>query len=336
MNYFCTFFDSRYLARGAALHHSLLAQGAPFHLWILCMDDETYQMLARRSLGNVTLLTVADLEHADPRMRLARQDRSLVELYFTSKSFLCQYILDTHPEVDLLTYLDADVYFFGDPTVIRAEMNNYSVGLTPHRFPGRLKTLERYGKFNAGFVCFRRDSNGLACLAWWRDNCFAWCHDYVDNERFADQRYLDLIPERFEKVRRIEHKGINLAPWNISQYQTTWNGGDVIIDGDPLVLYHFHGLQRVGDSRYDTSSYNYKTSLSATVRNYIYRPYVDVLEKDKSCKIARSADIRNGWVKFRTLDTFLPSFLTAYRSITRLLKGLYYRSFIYSGQKLLK
>ena len=138
MNFFCTFFDKRYLARGVALYHSLLAQGAPFHLWVLCMDREVEVDLSSRSLQNVTLATVADLERSDPRVMTARQNRTLVEFYFTSKSFLCQYVFDSRPDVDIVTYVDADGYFFGSPETILVEMNGYSVGLTGHRFPARL------------------------------------------------------------------------------------------------------------------------------------------------------------------------------------------------------
>ena len=188
------------------------------------MDDETRDVLSAVRLKGVGLLSIDDLGRHDDRLFRAKENRSLVEFYFTSKSFLCQYILDTSPEVDLLTYLDADAYFFGDPAVIWTEMKDYSVGLAPHRFSRRLKTRERYGKFNAGFLCFRNDGIGKECLAWWRDNCFTWCHDYVDDGRFADQGYLDLIPDRFDRVKCIEHRGINLAPWNIAECGCTEAG----------------------------------------------------------------------------------------------------------------
>lgn len=326
--FFCTFFDHRYLDRGLALAHSLQRQDEPYHLWILCMDRQTFDDLSRRGMKDVTLVTMANLEAFDRTLSGVRENRSLVEFYFTCKSFLCLYILKNYPGVNLLTYLDADLFFFSRPSVIEEEMTGYSIGLTGHRFPAFLKELEQFGMFNAGFVSFRRDDEGLACLTWWRDQCVEWCHDYVDNGRYADQRYLDYIPGKFSRVKVIDHKGINLAPWNLAQYRTTGNDAGVMIDGDPLVLYHFHGVKRAGNRRYDTGSYNYRTCLSTTVRNDIYRPYIAVLETERLREITVSPMITRGTVKSRKLETFFPSFLAAYRSIVRLLKGLRYRSYI--------
>ena len=43
------------------------------------MDREAEDDLSSRSLQDVTLVTVADLERSDPRVMTARQNRTLVE-----------------------------------------------------------------------------------------------------------------------------------------------------------------------------------------------------------------------------------------------------------------
>jgi hypothetical protein len=217
-----------------------------------------------------------------------------VEFYFTSKAFLCEHIFATCSDVDLLTYLDADMYFFGDPYEIRTLMQGYSIGLTPHRFPEHLSSSARYGMFNAGFVSFRRDTSGAECLAWWRDSCFAWCHDYVDGNRFADQGYLTLIPDRFRDVLAIAHKGINCAPWNIAGYSVRREGARIMVDDQPLILYHFHSLKKKTSFLYDSNFTLYKTRLTHTVRNAIYRPYLEVIRREE-----RRIAVRDGILEIR-------------------------------------
>jgi hypothetical protein len=330
VNYFCTLFDIRYTTKGLALYRSLLSKGEPYHLWILCMDRETFEQLSCRNLESTTLLTINDLERSDETVTTVKNNRSLVEFYFTSKSFLCLYILGKNPNVQLLTYLDADFFFIGSPSAIIYEMSGYSIGLTGHRFPSRLKTREQFGKYNAGFISFRNDDAGISCLRWWRDQCVAWCHDYVENDRFADQRYLDLIPAKFQRVTAIKHKGINLAPWNISQYKITWDGNNVLVDDDPLILYHFHGLKKIGDSWYESGLSPYNTSLSAIVRKYVYGPYIADMQEEASMIPSMSAgiSIRQRRENAKYDDSIWQSIWTFIRNIKTLLKGIYYRSFI--------
>jgi hypothetical protein len=328
MTFFCTFFDKRYLARGLALHHSLIAQGAPFHLWILCMDREVEDNLSARMLQDVTLVTVADLARSDPRVTTAQQNRTLVEFYFTSKACLCQYVFERRPDVAIVTYIDADGYFFGNPEIILREMNGYSVGLTGHRFPPRLRSGAQHGLFNAGFISFRRDVDGLAALAWWQDQCFEWCHDYIDNGRYADQGYLNIMPQRFNRVHIIKHKGINAAPWNISQYRITLSQDRVLIDDDPLIFYHFHGVKRLCASWYESGLSLYGASLGKHIKRQIYLPYIDELMRAGDPLPAYQPVIR---IERGAYDWFLrlfPSVGKKLQTARKLMLGIVYRSMI--------
>ena len=277
MVHLATFFDIRYLSRGLALYESLLAKKTPFFLWILCMDTESLEAIKKRELKNAGIVSVQDLERFDNRVSIAKNNRSTVEFYFTIKSFLCKYILEMNKNINLLTYIDADTYFFGNPEVIIDTMNGYSIALSPHRFSTPNKFLECYGKFNAGFISFRNDAFGLSCLNWWTDQCFSWCHDYLENNRYADQLYLDQIPEKFSNVLIADSKGINLAPWNINDNNITADKNGISVNGSSLVFFHFHGLKKINDQCYDTGISGYKTRLNSNIKEIIYLPYLSRL-----------------------------------------------------------
>jgi hypothetical protein len=187
------------------------------------------------------------------------------------------FILNHYPRVDLITYLDADLFFFADPAPIYEELADRSIGIIGHRFPPFLQGLELYGIYNVGWVSFRRDAHALACLRWWRERCLEWCYDRYEDGRFADQKYLDDWPSRFQRVAVLGHKGANLAPWNLANYTIRANGDRVLVDEDPLIFFHFHRLRQIEGWVYDPRLVDYKTKASTVVRRSIYAPYIRML-----------------------------------------------------------
>jgi hypothetical protein len=209
----------------------------------------------------------------------AKGNRSRIEYYFTCTPSLPLYVLDRDADVDLVTYLDADLYFFSDPSPIYEELGDQSVLIIGHRFPEQLDHLEENGIYNVGFLSFRRDVAGLECLNWWRERCLEWCYDRVEDGRFADQGYLDDWPERFGRVVVLEHKGAGLAPWNVGRYKLRLAHGQVWVDSQPLVFFHFHRLKQTRSWLYEPSLSFYDTHANPVLRKQIYRPYIRELQR---------------------------------------------------------
>jgi hypothetical protein len=277
MRYFCTYFDVRYALRGLTLYRSLSRHCPAFRLWVLCMDDETHVLLSGLGLPNLTAVPLAGLEAWDPELAGVKPRRQRVEYYFTCTPSLPRFILAQHPEVELLTYLDADLFFFDSPESVFDEIGSASVAIIGHRFPPQLRAFERFGIYNVGWVSFRRDEAAAECLGWWRERCLEWCHDRCEEGRFADQKYLDDWPRRFKNVAVLRHQGANVAPWNVMAQRLDGTGDRVLVDGTPLVFFHFHGFRRLGRWLYDTNLGTYGARASATVRRRIYGPYVQDL-----------------------------------------------------------
>jgi len=74
VEHFVTLFDGSFLPMGMALHESLMDNGRPFHLWILCMSDEVEQQLAKVALPHVTLLPLKSVE--TPKLLAVKAGRS--------------------------------------------------------------------------------------------------------------------------------------------------------------------------------------------------------------------------------------------------------------------
>ncbi len=297
MYYFCTYFDKNYLPRGLALYYSLRQHCHEFSLWILCMDQASFSVLTKLALPSVNLLSLAKFEQKDELLVNAKRNRSKIEYYFTCTPSLPLYILNNWPEVDLITYIDADLFFFASPTPLFDELETKSIAIIGHRYPPHLIELERFGIYNVGWLSFRRDENALDCLNWWRKQCLEWCYDREEDGRFADQKYLDDWPDRFKNVVVLEHKGANLAPWNLGNYQLhSRDRKTVMADEQPLLFFHFHGLKKIFQYLYDPGWIEYGIKPSKVIRQQIYKPYLRLLldSSDPICGYSRGGMIQKG------------------------------------------
>lgn len=274
MNHFCTYCDQGYAARLLCLYESLRAQGEPFQLFVLCFDAATETVVAAQRDPSLVAVPVAEVLAADPGYAAVRAQRSRVEFFFTATPVIVRHCLARAPEAPLMTYLDADLFFFGPASAVFAEQGAASVGIVAHRFPAHLASRAVHGIYNVGWVSFRRDANGLACLDWWRERCLEWCHDRVEGGRFADQGYLNEFPTRFAGVKVLDHPGVDAAPWNMSAAEPSRRGEEVWVGGRPLLFYHYQGIREVAEGWFDPGFRTYRLRLTPALRDWIYLPYL--------------------------------------------------------------
>lgn len=244
MRYYCTYFDKNYLIRALALIDSLNThERQPFTLFAVCLDELTRTVLTTMALPNVVPLPLHEFEAGDEDLRSARKNRDLVEYFWTLTPTIILRLLERNRQIDLITYLDSDLYFFSSPDPIFSELGENSVLIHEHRFHEAFKPAIIYGRFNVGLLSFRNNHDGLTVLHWWRERCIEWCYSRLEEGRYGDQLYLDVWPEKFRGVRVLEHVGAGVAPWNNLQYRFEQRAdGRVTVDGLALIFYHFHGL----------------------------------------------------------------------------------------------
>lgn len=269
---FCTYFDINYLPHGLALYHSLKDHCGDFHLWVLCMDDNSYDILSKMALPELSLIKVSDFERGDDALSKAKQNRSRIEYYFTCTPSLPLYILKNFSHVNIITYVDADLYFYANPRQLFQEIGNHSVAIIEHRFAPRYKDMEICGKYNVGWLSFKRDEHAFNCLNWWRNCCNDWCYKVLEDGKYADQKYMDDWLTRFTNVKVIQHKGANLASWNIENYKVSMRDDKVWIDDQELIFFHFHGVKRLTKRIYGIGYH--QTKVNNVIRENIYKPYL--------------------------------------------------------------
>ena len=274
MMYFATFFDKNYLSRGIVLYNSLQEQKIDFKLFILCLDNETSIFFLNNNLtySNVITLSLEDFEFNDAELSVAKNNRSVIEYYFTLSPCLPLYLLKKF-ELPHICTLDADILFLSSPQSLFNYLSDYSIIITPHKFSNEILEYNQYGTYNVSFQIFKNDACGLQCLQQWRKQCITWCGDYYDekNNRFADQKYLDTWPIDYpNKVKVLDDSFSGIAPWNLNNYALAYSNNSFTSDGNPLIYYHFQHFKILNKWIALNGFENYKVTINNTIKKLYY------------------------------------------------------------------
>lgn len=271
---FCTLFDSNYLTRGLALHESLVSHCSDFHLYIFAFDSITARVLTQLKLPYVTVITLAEFE--DEELLKIKSTRTNAEYCWTCTPSIIRYAIKTF-SLDNCTYVDADLYFYGNPKALIDEMNEDSVLLTEHRYTPEYDQTAVSGKYCVQFMTFKNDERAMTALNWWRAECIKWCYARHENGKFGDQKYLDDWTTRFKGVHVLQHLGGGVAPWNLQQYAFKKEGEKIVLKKNTdskyveLIFFHFHGLRFYANEVVRLTNHYY---ISAQSMRKIFSPYI--------------------------------------------------------------
>ncbi|MEX0813974.1 MAG: hypothetical protein WD048_17280 [Chitinophagales bacterium] len=176
---------------------------------------------------------------------LKKYNANADKLRWTMKPVFLLYLL-REIMLQKVIYVDNDIAFFGAFNFLFKELSNYNVLLTPHNYSrdplenqNWLEANFRVGLYNAGFVAVNK--NAISAIEWWAGCCLYRCQKNYMRGLFDDQKYLDLIPIIEPKTKVLEHKGCNLAGWNLDICRRGEHNGKVLINGQwPVVFIHFN------------------------------------------------------------------------------------------------
>ncbi len=303
IRHYCTYFDHRYLDKGLALINSIRRFGPWARFHILALDEKCKVFLEDLGDPTISVTSLAALEDFDPELLACRADRSLVEYYFTCTPCFPLFLLKTTPGVDIITYLDADLFFFEDPEAVFQEIGEASIAITPHRFLPKNVGLEQFGRFNVGWVSWRNDTEGRRCLEDYRADCLEWCYDRLEGDRFADQKYLDKWPAEYSSLCILDHAGINAAPWNVDEHTSfAFEHRDgmpprAYVNGILVIFWHFHHL-----SKNENGKWALYSTLAEEVLAQLYMPYLNILDDLRAWITATSETIRFEHTKIRNIS----------------------------------
>jgi hypothetical protein len=282
MEHYVTLFDHKFLPQGLALHASLQKHAAPFQLWVICMDALALEQLRRLNLPDLRPVALAEVE--DDELRAAKAGRSWTEYCWTLTPAVCLHLLETRPECQRVTYVDADLLFFRSPRPLFEELERSGkpILITEHAHaPNYAHVTALAGRFCVQFLVFTRDSRTTPVLRQWRAQCLASCTAVATpgTPGFGDQKYLEAWPEQFgASVHILAQTRETLAPWNVDHFQQEAG------KSYSPVFFHFHGFRILSPKLVRLSS-TYRVRQA----DHLYGEYLAVL--DGQVEKMRAADI---------------------------------------------
>lgn len=272
---YCTVMSRPFVPRALALQGSIVRHAPEAQFAFFCLDNETAALLRGLKLERTLVLAPDDYE--TPALRAIKPGLSTGEFCWTCKSVALLHALATVPGLDWAVWVDADMFAFANPDIALETYAQADALLTPHNFawPEVAAYEPVVGRFNAGYVAFRNSNGGRAILNWWQQRCFESCSAKPGEGRYADQKYLERIPELFANVAQSALPGLNCAPWNVIGQPVARGESGVTVSNSPLLLYHFQGFRVMRSWAFDF--YAAKAALPDAVKNEIYRPYAAAL-----------------------------------------------------------
>ena len=260
--HFVTLFDHVFLAQGLALYQSLLEHGGDFVLWVLCLDSECLQVLRKLNLPRIRLLNLAILE--TPALLAVKAGRTQAEYCWTLTPWSIQWVFESDPRVQRVTYLDADLFFLKSPTPIFDEFaaSGRAVLITEHGYAPEYDQTPTSGRYCVQFLPVVRGA-GEPVLYWWRERCLEWCFARNEDSLFGDQKYL----ERFSEI----FPGLVYDIGSDCRFQGPWNAS--VCPFSVAIAFHFHGLRVLSTQFISLSTY----PLPTPHLFYVYLPYCRLL-----------------------------------------------------------
>jgi hypothetical protein len=239
---------ANYLPKAAALAQSIkrIHSDAVFHV-VLC--DRLPACPRATTADFDSIINVNDLP-IDDRPSWIFKHR-LVELCTGVKGTAFQYIAEKF-HCERIYYFDPDIVVLGGLDDIDAALDRHSVVVTPHlcapeideaAIVGNEISCLKHGVYNLGFLGVRMTEQGRRFLSWWSDRLRRFCYDEIATGLFTDQRWVDLAPALFDDIAILRDPRFNVATWNLTHRRATGRAPyEILINGRPLVFYHFSGL----------------------------------------------------------------------------------------------
>jgi hypothetical protein len=243
---FCTIITSDYLFYALALRDSLCRIDPAAHLHILVTDAPARHWQVPSRGHNLTIyqpdaICTDDVARA---LRAKYAGHAPDHFRWSMKPIFIKHLL--RHGMRKAIYVDSDIFFFAQFAFLFDALDSVALLLSPHWRsadprvdPDNFEKNFSEGLFNGGFVGATEHAGPM--LDWWARCCLYKCVKDRERGLYDDQKYLDMMPVRFENVGVLRHRGCNVAEWNAAECKRTVDTtGQTTINGvDPIVFIHF-------------------------------------------------------------------------------------------------
>lgn len=271
---FCTLFSKEYERQGKVLLESIRKFHPNSEIYVLALDDETK---IEEKYG-IKIIRLNRSSHFKKYFStFLSQGRSRSESIYAIKPIFIEYCFGMIDSNDYLVYSDADIKFYTNLDEPKIKKTGQSVFLSPHKFTSLSMRNSVFGKYNAGFIIFRKDEQSQEVLNKWCDRCKESTSTKSLPEIYADQKYLEKIPSEFSNFQELDSSIINVGSWAFDNQTKFTSKNPLTINNKEIACFHFHNLILRKRKYYlvdlGFSSYGFKKKKIKRY-NMLYRDYL--------------------------------------------------------------
>jgi len=249
-----TSINHNYLGRALLLGNSIKKYQPEIHFVIVLIEDA---ISITKDL-EANLIAEAELECVDEIITLEKLSisvrKSLSGLNVIEKCTAVKadamLVLLKRAEVEFVTYLDPDIYVYGDISVIAEEHETSGdILLTPHLLSEPIQELHvinneiagsmNHGIFNLGFISAKKSPESIAVIQWWAERLHLYCRADYNRGIFTDQKWFDVAIGYFPCITVVRKFGWNMAPWNTFERTITSLNPPTLVTGESLLFFHY-------------------------------------------------------------------------------------------------
>lgn len=297
---FCSYFDKNYLSKFLVMKNSIEIFNIEFTFFVLALDNYVEDFFKKNKIKNIQVISLKDLEQSNKDLIIAKNNRDLIEYYFTLSPFLPRYIFEKFKCLNI-SYVDSDFFFFKNPIRLFQQNLNSSITLI------KQESEPKYGLFNMGLIYFNFNfSETLEILNTWAQQCLDCCNDIPDINKniYADQKYLDEWLLKLKNIKILYPEYSVLSPWDTNE-KIESNIGN-------FFAFHFHSFQIQNEFFFSGFS-NYNKIPSKIILNKIYIPYaqkIHYMNKKYNLKTQTVRNLSNNiFKKLRNLKLIIKKIL---------------------------
>ncbi len=286
--------SANHLAYAKTMADSLLAQHPEYTIFIGLVDriDNRFDV----SFFQPHIIIEAEALQIAQFAKMSAQ-YNIIELNCAVKPFMAQYLFKNYSP-DTLLYFDTDIFIYHSLEKIEEALLENDIVLTPHftnpmndDLEPRERDMLRSGLYNAGFISMKNTIITNKFLQWWSERLINQCYYNFAEGMGVDQYWLNLVPLFFDKVGIFNHKGANVAYWNLHErILSKMNNAFFVNASEPLLFLHISGYKF--DKPDELSRHQTRFNLSQlAVLNELITEY-------------RNAVYNNGYEKFSAMSCY--------------------------------
>ncbi|MFL5844081.1 MAG: glycosyltransferase family 4 protein [Solirubrobacteraceae bacterium] len=239
----CTIVFKNYLSFARVLTRSFLEHHPEGTCTVLVIDGPDARIDPAAEPFDVILPKDIGL----PDFQRMTEDYDVTELSTAVKPWLMRTLLERHGTV---SYFDPDIRVYDRMDELQGLIEEHGIVVMPH-FTGPIpldgkrpseNDILIAGTYNLGYLGLGDTDQARDMLDWWSERLERHC--LIDPARgfFVDQRWIDLVPGRYDRTEIYRDPGHDVAYWNLPHREVGLDGGRYTVNGRPLRFFHFSGF----------------------------------------------------------------------------------------------